>query len=173
RLRNNGYDVPRSSVALSSRNNNADAAEINCLLQFGQRSGLPPAKARTEITQPTKQIVGALLVDSFFIEGLDLSTLPQLLNCTRRPPNSRQVHVGQETVIMRVDVTEGRAAAGRLVTLVRRFIDGEPVDDRRQLSAALGCGLRIALRLAGFVQRIWSGGINAARNYSRPARHVN
>jgi len=38
---------------------------------------------------------------------------------------------------MRVDVTEGCATARRLVTLVRRFIDGEPVDDCRQLSAAL------------------------------------
>jgi hypothetical protein len=45
---------PDSFVALSSRNNNADTADIGCLLQFGQRSGLPPTKARPEITQPTK-----------------------------------------------------------------------------------------------------------------------
>src|SRR5262245_49006962 len=74
---------------------------------------------------------------------------------------------------MRVDVTEGRAAARRLVTLVRGFIDGQPVDDCRQLSAALGSALRIALRLPGLVQRIWPGRVDAPVDYSRSARHIN
>jgi hypothetical protein len=76
RLRNNRDDVPGSSVDLPPRNNDADPAEIGCLLQFGKRSGLPPAKARPEITQPTKQIVGALLIDGPFVERLLQKVVP-------------------------------------------------------------------------------------------------
>ena len=104
RLRDNGHDVAGSSVDLSSRDNNPDTAEIGCLLQFGQCACLSPTKARPEITQPTKQIVGALLVDGFFVERLDLFTFAKLLNCTWRPPDSRQVDIGQKTVVVRVDV---------------------------------------------------------------------
>ena len=75
------------SVDLSSRNNDSYAAEISCFLQFGWRPGLPPAKARTEVTQPAKQIIGSLLIDGFFVEQFDLFAFGQLFNCARRPPN--------------------------------------------------------------------------------------
>src|SRR5262245_10583248 len=121
--------MPGFSVDLSSRNNDSYATEISCLLQFGWRPGLSPAKARAKITQPAKQIIGALLIDGFFVEQLDLFAFGQLSNRSRRPPTSWQIQIGTETIVVPVDVPESRAATGRLVMLVCRFVDGQPVDD--------------------------------------------
>ena len=59
-------------------------------------------------------------------------------------------------IVVGVDVAE-RQAVARLIALVRRLVDGQTVDDGRELGAQLGGRRALALGHVGLVERVGAG----------------